>query len=181
MRLFALLGFFAFAFNLPTLALAHDQSSGDDHSPCHGEECEQPTRPVCFNIVCNYESHDNRGDKTSCKAASTFFAPVTLDGGEVESQSHLGNNPQLEVTCDDNKVTYNNSARRYTDLLETRIQGEEGPTPAILLPRGELHSGPDHKSGNHVSPSILELQGEHGLERLEGSCQIWTGAPVIAE
>jgi len=90
----------------------------------------------------------------------------------VDDESTGRENPTLVVTCDDRKV-FNNSARRFTSLLGTRIQGETGPFPSILLPRGALHSGANNTSGDHVSDSILELD-EH---RLEGSCHIWTGFP----
>lgn len=154
-----------------------------EDSRCRGrdQDCEVKTKEVCFNLVCFYESKklsDDRDDWgfKKCKVASTFKKKVTLDGGEVEDDSYHENNPQLEVDCDGQRI-FNNSARRFTDLLGTRIQGETGPFPAISLPRGALHGNFPHDSGYHVSPSVLEVEGDKHKERLKGKCHIWTGAP----
>jgi hypothetical protein len=152
---------------------------GPDQGPQQGQchDCQPKTKPACFNLVCYYDNIQSPHDEfRHCKAAATFNAPVTIDGGEFQSDSRDGNNPQLEVTCDGN-VIFNNSAHRYTDLLGSRIQGETGPHPAILLPRGELHSGADDHSGDHQSPSTLQLDGQDGPVSAQGTCYIWTGNP----
>jgi len=136
--------------------------------------CTPPTKPVCFNLMCHYES-DGPTDK-SCTASSTFIKNVTIDGGEVVDDSASPNNPTFEVSCDATTI-YNNSSYRYTDLLGTRIQGQEGPDPALLLPRGELHSAAAGTNGGHYSDSILELSGPDGFHRVHGQCFIWTGNP----
>jgi hypothetical protein len=159
-------------------------SDGDQHPGQTCDKCKVPTRDVCFNLVCHYDFDEDvkiSGDEDHirhCTAASTFRKDVTLEGGEVADDSGRedDNNPTLEVSCNGRKI-WGNSAHRYTDLLGTRIQGQTGPNPAITLPRGELHSGPDHRSGSHYSRSTLELDLGEKVVRAKGSCFIWTGAP----
>ena len=154
-----------------TSGLGNAFADDEHHPPCR--DCQDPTRETCFNLVCHYE-FEGEGTPRHCTASTIFNKAVTRDGGEVQDDSNLSNNPRLEVSCDD-KVVFANSARRYTDLLGTRIQGQTGPTPAILLPRGTLHSGSEGSNGGHYSRSILEIDtGQHFL-RGKGKCFIWTG------
>jgi hypothetical protein len=88
----------------------------------------------------------------------------------------LTNNPKLEVVCDGETI-FNNSARRFTGLLGTRIQGESGPFPALILPRGALHSGANGGSGPHVSKALIEIDDGRRVFQEEGRCHIWTGNP----
>jgi hypothetical protein len=168
-----------FAVALAAGAARADDGGGDD---CDGIHCRPRTRDVCFNVVCHYDLDRDLGDRGDghdegrhCKVAAEFVAPVTIGGGEVTSDSDERSAPRFEVTCD-GKPVYNDSAHRYTDLLGTRIQGETGPHPAITLERGALHTGPDHDSGYHQSPSTLILEDE-GVKVGHGTCDIWTGAP----
>jgi hypothetical protein len=170
----------AFVAGMMLFGLGSVPSFAGDHD-C--PSCEDPTREVCFNLVCHYDfDHDNafvddQGESHErCTAASTFKKAVTVDGGEVQDDSTLENNPQLEVVCGGKKI-FSSGAHRYTDLLGTRIQGLTGPNPAVLLPRGELHSGAEGQSGSHYSPSTLELAGKKGFARAKGTCFIWTGTP----
>jgi hypothetical protein len=175
-----LLGFLSAVLILGAGVARADISMGDrdrdDDRDCPGRECRPPTKTTCFNLVCYFDDEKNPHGFKSCKAAAKFNKRVTVDGGEVQDDSNLGDNPQFEVTCD-NKILFNNSARRFTDLLGTRIQGETGPHPSISIPRGELHSGSDGRSGDHISPAVLELDTGNQLLRTRGQCYIWTGAP----
>lgn len=156
---------------------AMDPHRPDPHHPgCPGHGCEEKTKDVCFNVVCYYHNPQNPPGYKSCRAAAKFQKDVTLSGGEVEDDSNVKNNPELEVSCE-NTVLYNNSSNRFTNLLGTRFQGQTGPFPAVLLPRGALHSGSNGSSGNHTSSSILEIDSTHGQLKAQGSCYIWTGAP----
>ncbi|MGZ3687414.1 MAG: hypothetical protein ACXVBW_03900 [Bdellovibrionota bacterium] len=151
-----------------------DEDHGHD---CDDGHCEVPTKEVCFNLVCYYNNEHNPEKFKSCKFASTFRKKVTIDGGEVVDDSHFGNNPTIDLECD-GKDLYPGSARRFTDLLGTRIQGEAGPHPAITLPRGALHSGSeDNRAGDHQAPSTLELDSGYEVLRTKGTCYIWTGNP----
>ncbi len=162
---------------LGVLALTLGATAARADDDCQGPNCKPPTKDVCFNLLCNYECGDHDGNhEKSCTVSSTFVKAVTLDGGEVEDNSESPNNPTLELSCD-GKVLFNNSAYRYTEGLGTRIQGQEGPTPAITLPRGELHSTSVGQGGGHYSPSTLEFQSSEGFEKLRGSCFIWAGYP----
>ena len=152
-----------------------------------GHHCKPKTKETCFNLVCHYDlrerdrDHANDRDRDHtrhCTVASVFKKDVTRDGGEVRDDSDDKNNPTLEVTCDGMKI-YNNSSRRSTDLLGTRIQGQTGPSPAILLSRGELHTGADGQSGGHYANSSLELDTGTEFERGSGQCFIWTGLPIL--
>lgn len=135
----------------------------DPHCP-QGKTCPvKCTKEACFTVVCHYQAKDRDDHYQKCRAASTFVTRVTSDGGEVQGDSDLTNSPKFEVECDGHMI-YNNGARRFTDLLGTRIQAETGPFPAIVLPRGELHDG------HHFSPSWLEL----GEQNLRGSCYLYT-------
>jgi hypothetical protein len=180
MRAFALVGMVVFALS-SGMVQADDSvinpNSGDDHRHCPGPDCKPKTKEVCFNLVCYYNDHKQPEGYKNCRAAATFTKDVTLDGGEVEDDSNHKNNPQLEVSCGGSTLFFNNSARRFTNLLGTRIQGETGPFPAVLLPRGALHSGADNTSGDHTSPSVLELDTGSYLTRSKGFCHIWTGRP----
>jgi hypothetical protein len=146
---------------------------GDD---CKDGKCTQPTKDECFNVSCSYENEDEHGIPHTCKAVSTFTKAVTLDGGEVEDDSTIHNNPSFEVSCD-GQIIYNNSARRYTGLLGTRIQGETGPFPGIFLPRGALHGNAPDDAGYHVAVSYLQVDTPSVPARLRGQCEIWTGNP----
>jgi hypothetical protein len=107
-----------------------------------------------------------------------FVLLRTIDGGEVQDDSTDSNNPQMQVSCDGTSIFGPSGTHRFTDLLGTRIQGQMGPNPALLLPRGALHTGAEHDtSGSHYSQSMLELRGEDGPSRAYGKCFIWTGAP----
>jgi hypothetical protein len=121
------------------------------------------------HVVVNDDGHYAR----SCTVSATFRKDVTLDGGEVQDDSNGENHPQMQVECDGRVIFGPSGAHRFTDLLGTRIQGQSGPTPAVLLPRAALHSGADGQSGSHYSQSILEVGGE----RARGSCFIWSGNP----
>ncbi len=145
-------------------------------NPCPEGNCEPKTKEECFNLVCHYKNKREHGGFERCRAAATFVKDVTLDGGEVRDDSNKRNHPSFEVVCDSTPI-YNNGAYRFTDLLGTRIQAQTGPHPAITLPRGALHSGTDGTSGDHISPSILEVDTENGVDRLHGQCYIWTGNP----
>jgi len=157
--------------------------------PCRGDHCRVPTREECFNLVCDYEfEHDvviNDGNggggnhrARRCTVAAKFNKNVTIDGGEVQDDSTDSNNPQMQVSCDGTSIFGPSGTHRFTDLLGTRIQGQMGPNPALLLPRGALHTGAEHDtSGSHYSQSMLELRGEDGPSRAYGKCFIWTGAP----
>ncbi|OFZ19480.1 MAG: hypothetical protein A2X94_09020 [Bdellovibrionales bacterium GWB1_55_8] len=172
----------------PVQGPGQDQNTGEGQHPgnCPGRNCTPPTKSVCFNLVCHYdfqqhiqgEEQQNGSGLKSCKVAARFDKLVTIDGGEVTDDSIHPDNPELEVSCDD-KLVYNNSARRFTDLLGTRIQGQMGPHPAITLPRGALHAGSGETSGRHIAPSVLELDTGRGFERARGTCYIWTGAPLL--
>ncbi|MGZ6371569.1 MAG: hypothetical protein ACXWPM_12505, partial [Bdellovibrionota bacterium] len=122
----------------------------------------------CFNIVCDYradhDSDDRDGPFHQCRAASVFKKLVTEQGEEIRDRSSFPNNPALDVQCD-GRTVFNNSARRFTDDLGTRIQAEEGPYPAILLPRGVL------TDRHQYSVSQLELEGQS----LSGFCYVYTG------
>lgn len=168
MRSYAILGMLAFLIGSANAGIAR---ADGDQCP----DCKPPTKPVCFNLVCSYQ-FDGWDKHASCKVAATFVKDVTKDGGEVTDDSQDDNNPRLEVSCDGIPI-FNNSARRYTDLLGTRIQGQEGPDPAVTLPRGELHTGPDGISGGHYSYSTLELDDDTLRRSAKGSCFIWTGYP----
>lgn len=164
-------------FSSLALLLGASMAFADDADSCDGPNCRVPTRTTCFNVVCYYQSEmDNF---KNCRASATFKKNVTKDGGEVADDSTFENNPRFEVQCD-GKTIFNNSARRFTGMLGTRIQAEAGPLPAIFLPRGELHGdGYRGNAGDHVSMSYLELDTQNGPERLQGTCHIWTGAPFV--
>lgn len=175
------------------LIFAFGINAGANDCECKpGEKCPPPkcTKEECFNIICHYKSHNEKNDGyEKCQVAARFLKNVTLEGGEVEDSSeqpkdHHGNGPregeppnnegphrdffdhQFEVKCDGHLI-YNDGARRFTDMLGTRIQAETGPYPAILLPRGTLHAG------HHYAPSWLEL----GEQNMRGSCYIYNGQP----
>ena len=152
---------------------------GPGQQPGCPDRCELPTQMACFNLVCYYNNAENPDGYKNCKVASRFNKLVTIDGGEVQDDSTIPDNPEFEVSCED-KLIYNNSARRFTDLLGTRIQGEAGPHPSITIPRGALHSGVHGTSGDHIAPSVFEIDtGSHGLLRTRGTCYIWTGVPLF--
>ncbi len=175
-----ILGVFAAVALSPGMVQAQDAApTPTDHNPpghCPDGRCRPETRETCFNLVCYYKNPHNPEGYKNCKVSAKFDKRVTLGGGEVSDDSSQRNNPEFEVQCD-NSIIFNNSARRFTDALGTRIQGETGPHPAITLPRGELHTGADGTSGDHVSPSILELDIDSYQLRTEGSCYIWSGTP----
>ena len=154
--------FFAFTLT-PFKALADDK--------CKGGNCPPPLPPpktVCFNVVCTYKCENPKGGEFStCQAAAKFEKWVTGDGDEIRDDSQYPDNPEFEVACDD-QVLYNNSGRRFTDEQGTRIQAEEGPYPAILIPRGSL------REGHHYVLSALELFNQ---QQLQGYCYVYTGAP----
>jgi hypothetical protein len=173
------------------------QGTMGDHQQDGKHKCE-PTRTADFNIVCFYKKHEHKehGDKDQdqgqgqrpgdddkdkgsvCKVSSTFAKRITADGGEImdrspdPGQGNPAELPMLSVECGP-EAKYNDHARRWTDLLSTRIQGLTGPHPAIYLPRGALHEG------THVADSYLEV--ESGIPgdpvRMYGKCHIWTGRP----
>lgn len=164
----------ALLFALP--ALATDREGDCDGRD--GRDCKPKTKDVCFNLVCYYVDHKNPKGYRNCKASAVFDKAVTLDGGEFRDDSTSKNHPQFEVACDDLSPYHSNSALRFTSLLGTRIQAQTGPHPAISLPRGALHSGPDGFSGEHISRSVLEVDaGDEGLLKTDGVCFIWTGQP----
>lgn len=140
--------------------------------------CDPPTKLLSFNVVCYFKELPDYLKR--CKVGAKFIKRVTVDGAEVQDDSREGNlaaeNPALEVSCND-AVLYNGSSHRYTDLLGTRIQGESGPHPAVILPRGVLHGGPDDRSGNHTADAILELDVDSELITSPGICYIWAGYP----
>lgn len=167
-----------------------DQHQGDQHQgDQHGEKpdkdrCDRDddhhdhdrTPSAHFNLVCYYTNKDNPEEFRACKVASTFEKAVTLDGGEVADNSpdptpsNLNQLPQLSVDCG-RVLTFNDHARRFTGLLNTRIQALSGPHPAIVLPRGALHTG------IHISESSFEVDHKDVQLRLHGECYIWTGRP----
>lgn len=125
-----------------------------------------PTRPLCFNLLCNYNRIDPVVGFQHCQAASVFEKLVGLTGFEIPDYSAFPFNPQFEVECDQ-KIIYNSSAHRFTDIFGTRIQAESGPFPAILLPIGSLRE--EHR----YILSSLEL----GSQQMPGFCYIYNGAP----
>jgi hypothetical protein len=177
MRTAALFGMMMLLALGSTSAMAHDDDDNNHGGHCPGgRPCEPKKKDVCFNVQCDFYNADNPVGFRSCKAAARFHKNVTRDGGEIQDDSNSSNNPEFEVNCEGVQL-YNNSSHRYTDLLGTRIQGQSGPFPAILLPRGSLHSGANGTSGDHVSPSILEIDSGSRIVRTYGSCHIWTGEP----
>src|SRR5690242_19757913 len=121
-----MLGMLIYAFGA-NLALANDAEDN-----CHGPHCKPKTREVCFNVVCSFIDKDQPAGYENCRVASTFNKRGRLGGGEVEDDSVQATNPQLQVKCEGGTI-FNNSARRFTDLLGTRIQGETGAFPALIL------------------------------------------------
>jgi hypothetical protein len=167
--------FFAFAGVALSLFAPSAFAEPDSLPDCPpGRACRVPSKEVSFNLVCYYNDRHNPEGYENCKAAAKFQKDVTTDGGEVADDSTFKDNPQLEVSCG-HSTLFNNSARRFTDLLGSRIQGETGPHPAITLPRGALHSGSDRTSGDHVSSSTLEIDIGTKLLRTQGICYIWSG------
>jgi hypothetical protein len=145
------------------------RARADDKGQC-GKDCPPPPPPlpprqVCFNLVCNYQKGDDPGF-SKCQAASTFTKWVAADGSELQDASEAPQNPQLEVECDE-QVLFNSSARRFTDEQGTRIQAENGPYPALLLPSRSL------QDTHRYVLSSLELSNQ----TLSGYCYIWTGEP----
>ena len=175
---------FALAAMLVSLVSLSAFADDEDMGRCPGPDCKVKTKKVCFNLQCTYgDHHENEtsidpegGHDRNCRAAATFVKAVTKDGGEVSDDSNSHNNPRFEVKCGKDSLT-DNSARRFTTLLGTRIQREQGPFPAILLPRGALHSGSDNLAGFHVAKSVLEVDTGHKVKHLHGTCYIWTGNP----
>lgn len=178
MRALLFLGVLAFALGAaPARADGIAGGGDDDHHHC--PHCNPETKEVCFNLVCHYdfdEDHDQDHHRRHCTAAATFKKRVTEQGGEVSDNSKPEDDVKLEVKCEDDHFDPR-PGRRFTDLLGTRLQGEQGPTPAILLPRSELHTGPGDKNSGHYSKSVLELDTNKGFRRGEGECFIWTGFP----
>jgi hypothetical protein len=117
----------------------------------------------------------------TCKAISIFEKVVTAEGAEVTDESPEPSTPlspqvpRFSVECDGlPEPVYNNYARRFTDLLSTRIQALTGPKPAIYLPRGALHVG------YHVADSYLDIDTGIPTQkqlRIPGKCNIYTGRP----
>ncbi len=159
-----------------SLAMSSMNAFADEHPCPPGGPCEVPVKETCFNVVCEFSNEHAPEGMQNCRAAAVFNKNVTTTGGEVADDSTASNNPTFEVTCNGVPL-FNNSAHRYTDLLGTRIQGETGPHPAISLPRGALHTGPNGSAGYHVSPSRLEIDSVDGHAYSSGKCSIWTGAP----
>jgi hypothetical protein len=127
------------------------------------KDCEPP-HEICFNAYCNYARDDRYGFE-KCRAVSVFKKLVNADGSEIFDVSRRPNNPQFAVECD-GRAIFNNSARRYTDYMGTRIQAETGPYPAILFPKRALSDGRGYVA------SSLELDGQI----LKGYCYLYTGA-----
>ncbi len=145
---------------------------GDDHD-CPA--CHEKTKPVCMNLKCDYKFRHHDKD-INCAVVTVFNKTVTEDGGEVSDVSGKDDDVKMEIACEGTPI-WNGPARRFTDLLGTRIQGEQGPNPAITLPRGVLHSNEDGKGAGHYSHSRLELQTDEGWKRADGACFIWSGNP----
>lgn len=152
-----------------------DKQKPDDRD----DECKLQPAPkgfANFNVVCYYKSADAPKSLQACKVASTFQKAITPDGAEVADSSPEGLGhasplvPTFNVECD-RTLSFNDHARRQTNLLNTRIQALTGPHPAIYLPRGSLHAG------FHVEDSLLEIDYRDEQLRLEGQCYIWTGNP----
>ena len=163
---------FVLAFTLVALQGAVPAFADD----CPNGNCEPRTRETCFNIQCTFENPNAPAGYQRCEVSAVFDKKVTLGGGEVRDDSSQRDNPEFQVTCDGSSV-FNNSARRFTDLLGTRIQGETGPHPSLSLPRGALHTGAHGGAGSHYSPAALELNVLGQWIRTGGTCFIWSGAP----
>jgi len=150
---------YSFLIVLILTLLPVQSAHGDSKTPA-----PHVTHPVCFNLVCKYQ--DEKGaSPLDCQAAATFTHEVNEDGSEVLGDSSEHADIKLEVQCNQS-VLYNGAANRYTDRLGTRIQGLEGPYPAIVLP-------PDSLVDTHrYTDSSLELADQN----LEGVCYVYTGA-----
>lgn len=155
---------FLICASLPGLAGFTKAAQADDNKDCKNGNCPQPTRPVCFNLVCSFQKDGHDGPYEKCTVASTFTHLVTEDGSEVWNNSEGSFNPVFEVQCD-NEVIYNGSGHRYTDYLGTRIQAIPGPYPGMDLPPGSL------REVRHYSDSTLEFLDQ----KLTGTCYIYTG------
>jgi hypothetical protein len=133
------------------------------HEKCREGHCPIPTKPICFNILCNYKkkNKDHHGFET-CRSAAKFIKRVGEDGRETLDFSSQSDHPEFEVECD-HQLIFNNSADRLTDHYGTRIQGAPGPFPATLLPRDAL------REGHHYVVSTLELENQV----LSGYCYIY--------
>lgn len=179
MRVFSFLGTLTFLLT-SGLAMADVSGGSQPGDGDHGHDddcpaCHEKTKTVCLNLMCNYTF--KYGDKErTCTAAAVFDKKVTKDGGEVSDVSGKDDAVKMEVSCEGYPI-WNPPARRFTDLLGTRIQGQQGPDPAISLPRGVLHSSEEGKGAGHYSYSTLELNTQDGFKRAHGSCFIWSGNP----
>lgn len=171
MRILNVVGVLLVAFSASAV-----MADGGHHRCPKGSNCFPKKREACFTAFCSFQDLNQPPGFQNCRAAATFNKAVTVTGGEVVDDSDPSNNPQFEVVCDDS-VIYNNSALRFTDLLGTRIQAEAGPYPALLLPRGALHSGANFTSGNHSSQGVLLLDtGNQIIKLRSNSCEIWSAA-----
>jgi hypothetical protein len=147
---------------MASIAIVHSDARSDEEFVERCKDCDPP-KEVCFNVYCNYAREDRYGFE-KCKAVSVFKKLVAADGDEIQDVSRRPQNPQLAIECD-SRVIFNNSGRRYTDYLGTRIQAETGPYPAILLPKHAL------EEGRRYVNSSLELDGQF----LKGYCYLYTG------
>ncbi len=160
---------FAFSILLSQFAQAGDEDHG-----CDPKQHVCPPRPICLNLVCDYERVHRRDDGllddghddgfSKCRAASRFTKLVSSDGDEIRDRSAVEETVSLEVECDGQTI-FNNSANRFTDAQGTRLQAKSGPYPAVVLPRGTLSD--EHR---YVA-SALELKDQI----LRGVCYVYPG------
>ena len=147
------------AFALLVL-LSQGAYAGDESPGCDPKQHYCPPRPICLNLVCDYQG--NREGYSKCRAASSFIKLVSSDGDEIRDRSEM--DVSLEVECDGIRL-FTNSANRFTDAQGTRIQAKAGPFPAVVLPRGSLSD--EHR----YVPSSLELEDQI----LRGVCYVYPG------
>ncbi len=151
---------FAFSILFSQFAQAGDEDHG-----CDPKQHVCPPRPICLNLVCDYERVHGQDDGFSkCRAASRFTKLVSWDGDEIRDRSSVEETVSLEVECDGQTI-FNNSANRFTDAQGTRLQAKSGPYPAVMLPRGTLSD--EHR---YVA-SALELKDQ----TLRGVCYVYPG------
>lgn len=135
------------------------------------------SRSVFFKLECFHFNPQAEVGIRKCKVGSTFEKKVSQDGWELIDDSVSSDHPTLDVNCEGWSRSY--SAKRFTNLLGTRLQNESDPFPSLGLPRGVLHSGNGPTSGNHVSTALLEIEIGAEIHSLPGVCYIWTNSEPL--
>ena len=130
----------------------------------HDPRPEEPPRPLCFNLVCNF-SDEKSTDFKKCTVAANFTKKVTDDGWEIWDDSEPGSNPTFEIECN-SEVIFNGSAHRYTDRQGTRLQAETATFPSLVIPKNSL------REGHRYTSAVLELQNQ---QHMDGFCYLYTG------